>query len=217
MQLHNRKSMTVKTNDLPNKNLNVNEIEKDTPPNSLELGSGKEGVSTVYPSLSPIHKKRRPLREQDSDFKLGETIRGQVRRFKYSRRKHRRFMVVKFPDGRTTSVHKRSFDISDTSIDLYEKGDSILLRKWGFLEDRHITKWRILCPRQYNFADPESYRLFREKKGWETLPLPDPSDKKPGKWQSMLQKLSDKLPHLRPRHADGPSAEGRDGKKNKNI
>ena len=33
--------MTVNAKDLPNNNLNINEIEQNTPPNSLELGSGK--------------------------------------------------------------------------------------------------------------------------------------------------------------------------------
>ena len=37
--------MTVKTNDLPTNNLNINEIEQNTPPNSLELGLGKKGES----------------------------------------------------------------------------------------------------------------------------------------------------------------------------
>jgi hypothetical protein len=38
--------MTVNAKDLPTNNLNINEIEQNTPPNSLELGSGKEGEYT---------------------------------------------------------------------------------------------------------------------------------------------------------------------------
>jgi hypothetical protein len=41
--------MTVKTNDLPTNNLNINEIKQNTPPNSLELGLGKAGESNDIP------------------------------------------------------------------------------------------------------------------------------------------------------------------------
>ena len=41
--------MTVKTNDLQTNNLNINEIKQNTPPNSLELGLGKEGESNDIP------------------------------------------------------------------------------------------------------------------------------------------------------------------------
>ena len=41
--------MTVKTNDLPINNLNINEIKQNTPPNSHELGLGKEGESNDIP------------------------------------------------------------------------------------------------------------------------------------------------------------------------
>jgi hypothetical protein len=37
--------MTVKAKDLSTNNLNINEIEQNTPPNSLELGLGKKGES----------------------------------------------------------------------------------------------------------------------------------------------------------------------------
>ena len=38
--------MTVKTKDLPTDRLSINEITKNTPPNSLELGSGEECKSS---------------------------------------------------------------------------------------------------------------------------------------------------------------------------
>ena len=38
--------MTVNAKDLPTNNLYINEIEQNTSPNSLELGSGKEGEYT---------------------------------------------------------------------------------------------------------------------------------------------------------------------------
>jgi hypothetical protein len=42
LQLHIIKSMTVNAKDLPTNNLNINEIEQNIPPNSLELGRGEE-------------------------------------------------------------------------------------------------------------------------------------------------------------------------------
>ena len=46
--------MTVKTNDLPTNNLYINEIEQNTSPNSLELGSGKEGEYTYSKTLAKL-------------------------------------------------------------------------------------------------------------------------------------------------------------------
>ena len=49
--------MTVKTNDLPTKNLNINEIEQNTPPNSLELGLGKEDEYTYSKTLAKLLRR----------------------------------------------------------------------------------------------------------------------------------------------------------------
>ena len=46
--------MTVKANDLPTNNLYINEIEQNTSPNSLELGSGKEGEYTYSKTLAKL-------------------------------------------------------------------------------------------------------------------------------------------------------------------
>lgn len=71
LQLHIRKSMTVNAKDLPTNNLNVNEIEKYTPPNSLELGSGKEGESTDKPvNFYIIKLVSRILEMADEDYSV---------------------------------------------------------------------------------------------------------------------------------------------------
>ena len=63
--------MTVKTNDLPTNNLNINEIEQNTPPNSLELGSGKEGESNDFPvNFYIIKLVSRLLEMADEDYSL---------------------------------------------------------------------------------------------------------------------------------------------------
>ena len=49
--------MTVKTNDLPTNNLYINEIEQNTSPNSLELGSGKEGEYTYSKTLAKLLRR----------------------------------------------------------------------------------------------------------------------------------------------------------------
>ena len=46
--------MTVNAKDLPTNNLNINEIEQNTSPNSLELGSGKEGEYTYSKTLAKL-------------------------------------------------------------------------------------------------------------------------------------------------------------------
>ena len=46
--------MTVKANDLQTNNLNINEIEQNTTPNSLELGSGIEGEYTYSKTLAKL-------------------------------------------------------------------------------------------------------------------------------------------------------------------
>ena len=63
--------MTVKTNDLPTNNLNINEIENITPPNSLELGLGKEGESNNIPVNTYIIKLvSRLLEMADEDYSV---------------------------------------------------------------------------------------------------------------------------------------------------
>ena len=63
--------MTVKTNDLPTSNLNINEIEQNTPPNSHELGSGKEGESNEIPvNFYIIKLVSRLLEMADEDYSL---------------------------------------------------------------------------------------------------------------------------------------------------
>ena len=72
--------MTVKANDLPTNNLNINEIEKDTPPNSLELGLGKAGEYTYSKTLAKLLRRfvRVAVPDQDqvyfSDIEMLDTL-----------------------------------------------------------------------------------------------------------------------------------------------
>ena len=63
--------MTVKANDLPTNHLNINEIENITSPNSLELGSGKEGEFKDFPVNSfVINLVSRILQMADEDYSV---------------------------------------------------------------------------------------------------------------------------------------------------
>jgi len=66
--------------------------------------------------------------------------------FLKTRSKHLRFVLVDFPDGRHTRVHVRSFDISGygrMNPSNLRRGDTLTLRKTGYLSDRHITRWVV--------------------------------------------------------------------------
>lgn len=71
--------MTVNTKDLPTNNLNINEIENLTPPNSLVLGSGKEGEYTYSKTLAKLLRRfvRVAVPDQDqvyfSDIEMLDT------------------------------------------------------------------------------------------------------------------------------------------------
>ena len=72
--------MTVKTNDLQPNNLNINEIERNTPPNFLELGSGIEGEYTYSKTLAKLLRRfvRIAVPDQDkvyfSDIEMLDTL-----------------------------------------------------------------------------------------------------------------------------------------------
>ena len=72
--------MTVKANDLPTNNLNINEIEQNTLPNSLELGSGKEGEYTYSKTLAKL--LRRFVRVVVPNIVRGMTMTNAEKRFR---------------------------------------------------------------------------------------------------------------------------------------
>jgi len=85
-------------------------------------------------------------RNYDEDFALGETLQGVVAGFLKTQSKHLRFVLVDFPDGRHTRVHVRSFDISGygrMNPSNLRRGDTLTLRKTGYLSDRRITRWVV--------------------------------------------------------------------------
>ena len=72
--------MTVNAKDLPTNNLYINEIEQNALPNSLELGSGKEGEYTYSKTLAKLLRRfvRVVVPDQDqvyySDIEMLDTL-----------------------------------------------------------------------------------------------------------------------------------------------
>ena len=90
--------------------------------------------------------------DDDNDFILGNRYSGKVKRIIVSQNNHPRAIEVEFPDGKTTIVHKKSFDVSETAIHFYPRGASIMIKKVGYMADRRVTKWVIICPLRYNIS-----------------------------------------------------------------
>ena len=83
--------------------------------------------------------------EFDSIHKLGAIKKGQIVQFKSLHGK-RRFAIVEFDDGRATRVHRVSFEVHGYSIDDYQLGTCLVVKKVGFMPDRNITKWVVKNP-----------------------------------------------------------------------
>ena len=102
--------------------------------------------------------------DDENDFILGDHYKGKVKRIIISQNNHPRAIEVEFPDGKTTIVHKKSFDVSETSIDFYPQGAFITVRKVGYMADRRVTKWVIICPLKYDLYNPEGIKELLETK-----------------------------------------------------
>ena len=102
--------------------------------------------------------------DNDCDYQIGNYYKGKVRRCILSQRKHPRAVEVTFPNGMVTTVHKKSFDISDTAIDFYHIGTPITLKKVGYIADHRTTKWVIIRGLKYDLYTPEGYKLMQEVK-----------------------------------------------------
>jgi len=122
----------------------------------LQLSEYQELIDFVENSgvTSEKAKKRKEKRKQhirlysnaDADFQPGEEVSGVISGFLCTKNKHLQYVFVDFPDGRHTRVHKRSFDISGSgrmNPQTLRRGDTITLRKVGYLPDRHNTCWVI--------------------------------------------------------------------------
>ena len=83
--------------------------------------------------------------EFDSIHKLGAIKKGQIVQFKCLHGR-RRFAIVEFDDGRATRVHRVSFEVHGYSIDDYQLGTCLVVKKVGFMPDRNITKWVVKNP-----------------------------------------------------------------------
>ena len=83
--------------------------------------------------------------EFDSIHQLGATKKGEIVQFKSYHGK-RRFAIVEFDDGRATRVHRVSFEAGNFSIDDYQLGTCLVVKKVGFMPDRNTTKWIVKNP-----------------------------------------------------------------------
>ena len=102
--------------------------------------------------------------DDESDYRLGASYKGKVRRIILTRNNHPRAIEVEFPDGKVTTVHRRSFELSETAIDFYPKGVSITLRKVAYMSDRRVTKWVILRPLKYDLYGNDGIEYLQDDK-----------------------------------------------------
>ena len=84
--------------------------------------------------------------DREEDFMLGETLVGTIKTIKAYRKvkggKKRTKIMVEFEDGRQSMVPRRFFK-SPMSIDNYNIGDTLTLKKVGFDDDLDQTIWEI--------------------------------------------------------------------------
>lgn len=102
--------------------------------------------------------------DDESDYRIGTAYKGKVFRRIITKRKHLRAVEVEFPDGKITTVHKKSFDVSGTSIDFYPNGVHITLKKIGYMADRRVTKWVIMTPLKFDLYSPDGIKDLQEYK-----------------------------------------------------
>ena len=102
--------------------------------------------------------------DDEEDFRLGTSYKGKVSRLILTQSNHPRAVEVEFPDGKVTTVHRRSFEVSGSAIDFYPKGVSITLKKVGYMADRRITKWVIIRPLKYDLYENEGIQQLQDDK-----------------------------------------------------
>ena len=133
-------------------------------------------INTLYPPqfCNRLKSQTNPQQDSDryfyhpdddeSDYRIGTCYRGKVHRVIETINNHPRAIEVEFPDGKITTVHRRSFEVSETAIDFYPVGVPITLKKVGYMEDRRVTKWVIIRPLKYNLYDSEGIKDLQEHK-----------------------------------------------------
>lgn len=107
----------------------------------------------------------RQILECDTDFEFGVVLDGKVCGVILTARNHIQCLIVEFPDGRRTRVHRRSFLVSKSLPEFYHIGDLIKLIKVGFMGDRHLNKWQIKDARRNNLSNPEAIKYFMDQRG----------------------------------------------------
>ena len=121
--------------------------------------------------------------DDENDYRIGVFYRGKVHRTILSENNHPRAVEVIFPDGKITTVHRKSFEVSETAIDFYRKGTPITLKKVGYMADRRVTKWVIIRPLKYDLYGKEGIVMLQENKrikagATNKYQFPTPSPKK---------------------------------------
>ena len=152
--------------------------------------------------------------DDDSDFRIGCCYKGKVSRIILTPSKHLRAVEVEFPDGGKTTVHKRSFEVSESAIEFYPVGTPINLKKVGYMADRRVTKWVIMQPLKYDLYGDDGIKYLMERKQTNdgaTKNSPNPNQ---AKTLTLVQRLKAiiGLCHFRRRHAGRLSAESGDRK-----
>ena len=139
--------------------------------------------------------------DDEADYKYGDYYKGKVSRVILSQNKHLRALEVTFPDGKVTTVHKRSFEVSEAAIEFYPKNTPIILKKVGYMADRRVTKWVIIRPLKYDLYRPEGIQTLLEvkrQKAGETskyqLLEPSPQQKSPSIFARIKASISSIIP-----------------------
>lgn len=164
MQLNIIKSMTVKAKDLPTSHLNLNEIEKNAPPNSLELGKGKDGrpANNVCPQI--IKLVSRLVEMADEDYTLLTPIDREALRdvlacgstAKVAKKQHKSEVHV-------LNKIKKAIDVLTDQMKVWQDPHQKLMEQGKRIQELEIAlendkKNRELVKRLTNMVDVQAHR-----------------------------------------------------------
>ena len=82
----------------------------------------------------------------DHSFYIGEIFSGTFVKFNKCGHYNKVYALFDLDDGRSTRVHRVSFEVHGYSIDDYQLGTCLVVKKVGFMPDRNITKWVVKNP-----------------------------------------------------------------------
>ncbi len=164
MQLNIIKSMTVKAKDLPTSHLNLNEIEKNAPPNSLELGKGKDGRSAYNVCPQIIKLVSRLVEMADEDYTLLTPIDREALRdvlacgstAKVAKKQHKSEVHV-------LNKIKKAIDVLTDQMKVWQDPHQKLMEQGKRIQELEIAlendkKNRELVKRLTNMVDVQAHR-----------------------------------------------------------